>query len=133
MVNKSRLYGYLISVLICLVLFSMMNFALGVAVYGCDPYYMDSPCFDMNYRCEVECSRYDRNFTGEIDGCSCDCGDGWVSSCSGFFYAKDDSYTIVRIPEETVVIEENETEIPWEEAHPDIPSGEYVINRSGGL
>ena len=52
-----------------------------------DKYYQDSMCFDVNFRCQVECAEWDRNFTGVIiNGCNCECGDGIVSYCSGFFY-----------------------------------------------
>lgn len=52
-------------------------------------YYDDSPCFDTNYRCQVECSNFGRNFTGKMDGCACDCGDAFVSMCSGFMRMKE--------------------------------------------
>jgi hypothetical protein len=62
-----------------------------------DRYSMESLCFDMNYRCQVECGNYGWNFTGQIMGCVCDCGDWEVSSCSGFAYAKNTSEVKVRI------------------------------------
>ena len=49
---------------------------------------MNSPCFDPYARCEWECESYNSNFTGEIDGCMCDCGDFVVSACSGFGTSK---------------------------------------------
>ena len=49
-------------------------------------YYMDDMCFDTDYRCEIECSNFDLNYTGNIvDGCKCDCKEGYVSYCSGFY------------------------------------------------
>jgi hypothetical protein len=54
-------------------------------------YEMDSPCFNMTFRCEVECSGWDLNYTGKVDGCACDCGTGMVSACSGFFYPYDNA------------------------------------------
>lgn len=62
-----------------------------------DRYNMNSFCFDMNYRCQVECGNYGWNFTGKTRGCVCDCGDWEVSSCSGFAHAKDTSEVKVRI------------------------------------
>ena len=56
-----------------------------------DKYTMDSPCFDLQYRCEVECSMYGLNFTGELPKghCSCQCDENnSVSFCSGFLYTK---------------------------------------------
>jgi len=59
-------------------------------------YFMDSWCSDMNYRCNAECSNYGLEFTGIIDGCACDCGTGWVSSCSGFYYDKESDTVLAR-------------------------------------
>jgi len=53
-----------------------------------DRYSLNSPCHDPNYRCQIECSNYGLNFTGEIDGCMCDCGNASVSVCSGFLTLK---------------------------------------------
>ena len=54
----------------------------------CDKYDVDSLCFDINYRCEIECKSYDLNFSGNVDGCTCDCETANVSLCSGFIYPK---------------------------------------------
>jgi hypothetical protein len=62
-------------------------------------YYQDDPCFDVNYRCQVECGNFNRNFTGNMEGCSCDCGDAWVSSCSGFMHMKEPTDTALYINE----------------------------------
>jgi len=91
-----------------------------------DKYFMDSPCFDFNYRCDVECSRYGLSFTGVTDGCACDCGTGWVSSCSGFYYDKEsEGQNLVRITGEEVVEYPNGTSEPagYEE-------GVYAFNKS---
>lgn len=50
---------------------------------------MDSICFDMEFRCKVECAAYDWNSYGQVENtCGCDCGEHIVSSCSGFAYDK---------------------------------------------
>lgn len=55
----------------------------------CDPYLTDSICFDVNFRCQVECGSYDWNSNGVITRtCKCDCGEHIVSFCSGFAYDK---------------------------------------------
>jgi len=56
----------------------------------CDKYDTYSSCFDINFRCGVECGNYDLNFTGQVDGCKCDCGPAYVSICSGFAYEKEE-------------------------------------------
>ena len=60
------------------------------AKYLCtDKYTMNSPCFDMGYRCSVECGTYGLNFSGELPkkGCSCKCDDkNYVSACTGWLY-----------------------------------------------
>ena len=72
-------------------LFSILAYITFKTVY-CeffgDKYSLDSPCHDPNYRCTVECKAWGKNFTGRIDGFMCDCGDSWVSVCSGFLYPK---------------------------------------------
>ena len=76
-------------------------------------YFMDSPCFDHVYRCEVECSNYELKFTGITNGCSCDCGTGWVSACSGFYFDKiNSSEDKIRITGEEIVKYPNGTEVP---------------------
>lgn len=54
-------------------------------------YRKDSFCFDIDYRCEVECSTYDQNYTGEVKDYGCVCtNDIVVSYCSGFGYNVSD-------------------------------------------
>jgi len=56
-----------------------------------DRYSMDSFCFDMNYRCQVECGSWGYKFNGTTEGCKCYCDSGgYVSACSGFYYHDDD-------------------------------------------
>lgn len=52
-------------------------------------YISSNPCFNVTYRCQVECGNFGKNFTGEMDGCACDCGDAFVSMCSGFMRMKE--------------------------------------------
>jgi hypothetical protein len=48
-------------------------------------YLLDDMCFNPDYRCGGECLMYDSNYTGIIkDKCLCDCGEFYVSYCSGF-------------------------------------------------
>ena len=54
-----------------------------------DRYSQDSVCFDPVYRCTIECGRHNRNFSGKIDGCACDCGDVYVSACTGMPFKKN--------------------------------------------
>ena len=63
--------------------------------YWGDKYSSDSWCFDPNYRCSVECGVWNRNFTGIIDNTLCDCGDAWVSICSGFLYPKNENKRVM--------------------------------------
>jgi len=51
-----------------------------------DKYTQDSTCFDVNFRCEVECDYYNEQFNGTIERCMCMCEEGSVSICSGFYY-----------------------------------------------
>jgi len=90
-----------------------------------DRYFDNSPCFDMSYRCQVECHKYGLNFTGITEDCSCDCGTGWVSSCSGFYYDKETSKTLVRITGDEVVEYPNGTKEPY-----GVEAGIYEIGRS---
>ena len=56
--------------------------------YG-DKYTQSSECFDINYRCKVECGNYNMNFSGVIENfcrCYCDYPNYFVSYCSGFLY-----------------------------------------------
>jgi len=89
-VNKKILLssvGVLFSLLLFFgILFGIYNIYCD---YFGDKYSEDSICFDINFRCKVECGNFGRNFTGMINDCLCDCGDGWVSICSGFFYPKN--------------------------------------------
>lgn len=89
-------------------------------------YFMDSWCFDFHYRCTAECGRYGLNFTGVTDGCACDCGTGWVSSCSGFYYDKEpDGQDLIRIVGDEVVEYPNGTVEPA-----GYESGVYAFNKS---
>lgn len=91
-----------------------------------DKYFFDSPCFDFHYRCTAECGRYSLNFTGVTDGCACDCGKGWVSSCSGFYYDKEpDGQDLIRIVGDEIVEYPNGTVEPA-----DYESGVYAFNKS---
>jgi len=91
-----------------------------------DKYFYDSPCFDFHYRCEVECSRFNLEFTGVTDGCACDCGTGWVSSCSGFYYDKGpDGQDLIRIVGDEVVEYPNGTVVPA-----GYEAGVYAFNKS---
>ena len=48
---------------------------------------LEDVCHSPKLRCEFECRSYNLNFTGDIDGCACECSDGSkVSVCSGFRY-----------------------------------------------
>ena len=50
---------------------------------------MDDYCFDFTLRCELECGSYDLNYTGNTEGCACDCGNNmYVSACSGFLFER---------------------------------------------
>ena len=56
----------------------------------CNPYSMDSICFNMEFRCKMECQAFDWNSYGQIEStCGCDCGEHIVSACSGFAYDKN--------------------------------------------
>ena len=87
--------GMVIGLIIVIAVFNIVIYIYDVVVWGCGideyaKYYQDSPCFDVNFRCEVECSHFNRTSIPEgRDGCKCDCGDIWVSLCSGFPYDKD--------------------------------------------
>jgi hypothetical protein len=52
-------------------------------------YLLDSTCFNVDYRCGGECLQQEGNYTGVVkDKCLCDCGEFYVSYCSGFKYEK---------------------------------------------
>lgn len=94
-----------------------------------DKYFFDSPCFDFHHRCIVECERYGLTFTGVTDGCSCDCGTGWVSSCSGFYYDKDpEGQDLIRITGDEIVEYPNGTVEPA-----GYESGIYAYNKSESM
>lgn len=73
----------------------IIGFAVFLWAYsnlGCselDRYMQEGRCFDINYRCNVECTNYGWNYTNKLDGCKCDCGTHYVSYCSGFAYKKE--------------------------------------------
>ena len=79
----------IMSLIIAIILYSQ------VLLFFCkDKYSQDSICFDMNYRCSVECNNFGWNYTnnhyGNYSRCSCDCdGSHYVSMCSGFAFEKD--------------------------------------------
>jgi hypothetical protein len=60
----------------------------GLQQFCCDEMRSSSLCFNPAKRCSWECGNYGGNFSGEINGCTCDCGDYLVSVCSGFAYKK---------------------------------------------
>jgi hypothetical protein len=122
-----------IGALVVIVALIIMTNAEGLAYCFGDEftakYYMNSFCFDFHYRCTIECERYNLNFTGVTDGCACDCGKGWVSSCSGFYYDKDpEGQDLVRIVGDEVVEYPNGTVEPagYEE-------GIYAFNKSENI
>jgi hypothetical protein len=87
MVKIINVLGYLIGIIIgfMLVIFAQEGYC------HFNPSYNDmySPCFDTDLRCEWECSEYGliyQNKTNPEFTCECDCGTGYVSMCSGFFY-----------------------------------------------
>ena len=97
MVKKEESLGMVIGCVLAVMVFAALY--LVVIVGDCEDdagwglprkYYMDDVCFDWDYRCQVECGNYGRNFTGNMDGCACDCGDIMVSACSGFAYDKEE-------------------------------------------
>ena len=81
------------AVMIIILLTLIIIITFGIDIY-CDKwgdkYTLNSRCHDPNYRCTIECENYDWNFTGKIDGFMCDCGEAYVSVCSGFAYPKDE-------------------------------------------
>ena len=76
---------------IAILLLLLLAFILFLIDTGIDTYCMFNPayeldhiCHDPDLRCDVECSVYDLNFTGDIEGCNCVCSDNsTVSVCSG--------------------------------------------------
>jgi hypothetical protein len=79
---------------IVIFLFLVLMFLLIVLIhpYYCkywgDRYTQNSQCYDENYRCEIECSHYNLNYNGKIQRCYCDCGEKYVSICTGQIYDK---------------------------------------------
>ncbi len=48
-------------------------------------YFQDSQCFNLDYRCQIECANYYLNYTDFEEPCFCGCGKDYkVSFCSGF-------------------------------------------------
>jgi len=84
----------LIGMFVILVVFILATRGGREGIMGCltgDRYSMDSFCFDMNYRCQVECGNWGYKFNGTTEGCKCYCDSGgYVSACSGFYYHDDD-------------------------------------------
>lgn len=117
---------YIIGAFVALFLFTAIS-TKGFCMFAddWDRYYSKSPCFDFNYRCQIECGTYGLNFTGITDDCSCDCGTGWVSACSGFYYDKETDKTLVRITGDEVIEHSNGTTEPY-----GIEAGIYEIERS---
>jgi hypothetical protein len=51
-------------------------------------YYEGDICFSIDYRCGIECGVHGREYQNKTEGCLCDCGDTFVSLCTGFPHEK---------------------------------------------
>lgn len=124
--NKTKAFSYGLSLVLAVLILNAIIGTYNFVEWGCGDgrngqYLMDSPCFNFTYRCEVECSNYGLDFTGIRDGCACDCGTGWVSSCSGFYYDRENrSEDKVRITGNEIVEYPNGSTEPY-----GVPAGIY--------
>ena len=89
--EKIRRYAYIKLLMLLGVIILAILIYFGTEIY-CDKwgdkYTMNSRCHNPIFRCTIECENYNWNFTGTINGCMCDCGEAYVSVCSGFAYNK---------------------------------------------
>lgn len=75
-----------IIVLISVLIFIEFTYNFYCDNFG-DKYFQDSGCFDLYFRCQIECISYNETFSGIIErGCMCQCEYGEVNYCSGFYY-----------------------------------------------
>jgi len=87
--KPTKLLRYSAYILGVIMIVSVGNILFEWVSWGCHydkgaQYYMDSPCFNMTFRCETECRHYGLSYSGNTEGCVCLCeSDFAVSSCSG--------------------------------------------------
>lgn len=71
-------------VIILIGLLGLIGFSQYIYCQTHPSYLLDSYCFNPDYRCQGECLIQQGNYTGSIkDKCLCDCGNFYISYCSG--------------------------------------------------
>ena len=76
-------------VMLMLGLLGLIGFGQYIYCESHPSYLLDSACFNVDHRCGGECLIQEGNYTGVvIDKCLCDCGNFYVSYCSGFVVDK---------------------------------------------
>lgn len=82
-----------IGVLVGFILMIGVVFAVSEAVdYYCakhPSYFMNDRCFNVQLRCDVECSNYNMSYVSFDYSCRCYCDKGIVSMCSGHLIESD--------------------------------------------